>query len=205
MSEILVENFDSLTFDEWVDFVFEGSWLRYKGNDYFGLDDLNADINIFAENCIKLFQNPAFLLEKFDSKQLENGFFDFILSPRVSLNWWVWDIKYPSELRRKLILESVNVFKEIFAKNPLEHSCFMWWDCLRNFNDEKDLEVMKWMFEALSEILKIDSVDCQMSALHGLGHIEHSEKKDLIKKFLKENPNFTDKEYASAAIIGHIL
>ena len=80
----------------------------------------------------------------------------------------------------------------------------MWWDCLRGFDEDIDIKVYDWMFEALSEILKIDTFDCQMSALHGLGHIEHPEKKNLIETFLRQHPEFEEKEYALAAIKGEV-
>jgi hypothetical protein len=204
MDESLTQNLDKLNFDEWLDFVFDEKWADSK-TEYEELSDFEGNLEVFVENCIKLFENPSFLLEKYNSIQLESGFFYFILSPRVSLNWWIWDKRSSIDLRRSFISSSVNIFENVFTKNALEHSCFMWWDCLRDFRDDKDLKVSDWMFAALSRILKINSLDCQLSALHGLGHIEHQGKKDLIETFLRRNPNFADKEYALAAIDGKIL
>ena len=199
------DNLDYLPFEDWLNFIFDEKWSSMKDKDYVDLDDLNADIEIFVGNCIKLFEDPTLLLERYNEKQLEGGLFYFILSPKVSLNWFLWRKDKPVYLRRRFIASSVNFFKKIFTVKPLEHSCFMWWDCLRDFGDEKDPQVNEWMFEALSRILEIDSIDCQMSALHGLGHIEHVGKKTLIEKFLRRHPRFEDKEYALNAIEGNVL
>ncbi len=205
MNQTLIENFDNLAFEDWVEFVFDSKWSSSKYEDYVELADLDGDIEVFVKNCIKLFENPAFLLEKYEPEQLEGGFFGFILNPKVSLDFWIWDKNSAPDLRRQFLFSSVNVFKQVFTKKPLEHSCFMWWDCLRNFDEDKDLKTADWMCEALSQILEINSVDCQLSALHGLGHIEHRDKKKLIEKFLQQNPKFDDKEYALMAIEGNVL
>ncbi|MEP6902228.1 MAG: hypothetical protein ABJA66_10790 [Actinomycetota bacterium] len=205
MYDSLIQNFDNLSFEHWLDFIFDEKWSSSKYEDFIDLSDLEADIEIFVRNCIKLFENPGFVSDKYSAKQLEGGLFYFILSPKVELNWWIWDKNNSPDLRRKFIFSSVNMFEHVFATNPLEHSCFMWWDCLRDFSEEKDLKVVDWMFETLSKILEIDSFVCQMSALHGLGHIGHSGKKDLIENFLLKHSDFADKDYALSAIDGNIL
>jgi len=205
MNNSLIQDFDNLSFEDWLDFVFDAKWLSSKYEDYVELSDLGGDIEVFVKNCIKLFENPSFLLDKFSAEQLEGGFFGFILNPKVSLDWWLWDKDSPTDLRRQFIFSSVNVFKQVFAENPLEHSCFMWWDSLRGFSDDKDSQVAKWMFEALKQILEINNLDCQLSALHGLGHIEHGGKKKLIEGFLSRHPKFPEKDYALAAIEGKVL
>ena len=195
---------DNLSFENWLNVVFDAKWTSSKDYDdgYFWVGD---PLDVFVENCLKLFEDPAILLERFSAEQLEAGFYNFILSPRVGLDLWLWNKKNPAGLRRGFILSSVNVFEQVFTKVPVENSCFMWWDCLRGFAEDKDLKVADWMFAALSQILEIDSRACRLSALHGLGHIEHKGKKNLIEKFLRQNPDFDDKEYALAAIEGKVL
>lgn len=185
MNVSLIQDFDNLSFDDWLDFVFEAKWSRLGDKDWMELSDIDADIEVFVGNCVKLFEDPEFLLKRYDEKQLERGFFGFILSPHAGLNWWLWDKNQSEDLRRRFIFSSVNFFKQIFTVNPLEHSCYMWWDCLRYFGDKKDLKVADWIFGALSQILEIDNQYCRLSALHGLGHIEHKGKKDLIEKNFK--------------------
>jgi hypothetical protein len=58
--------------------------------------------------------------------------------------------------------------------------------------------------------LKIDSIACQESALHGLGHWElfyPAEVAEIVDQYLKENPNLRSelKNYALDAREGHVL
>ena len=198
-------NLQNCKFDEWVDFIFDylsdeerlNEWSREVGILQTFRDD-------FAKKCIRLFKEPEFLLKKYSSEQIEKGF-DFIFGPYVLITMWLWDKDADVGLRREFIFSMLPVFEKVFTVNPLENACFMWWDYLRGFNKDKDLRVMEWMFDTISEILKIDSFDCQMSALHGLGHIEHPKKKSLIETFLRRHPNFPEKNYALAAIDGKVL
>lgn len=197
---------DELSFEEWIEFVFNHEISEPRYSWYY--DDykyIYGSSEKFAENCIKLFNNPEFLLERFTVEQLDQGFFGFILGPGSYNHLRLWDKENDVALRREFIMSSVKVFEKLFTKNPLIHACFMWWDSLIYFDDDGDERVKDWMFEALSQILKIDSLDCQMSALHGLGHLEHNGKKDLINSFLTNNPDFPDKEYAFEAIEGKVL
>jgi hypothetical protein len=200
-------NTDKFSFDEWIDLVFDHEPAQSISQAWYWDNDLYfyGSKEHFVENCIKLFKNPEFLLERFTAEQLDEGFFGFILGPVNGMESWLCDKAESPELRREFIMSSVSVFEKLFTKNPLESSCFMWWDSLRNFQDDKDPKTAEWMFEALSQILKIDSLDCQKSALHGLGHLEPEGKKKLIEDFLANNPNFPEKEYALAAIEGKVL
>jgi len=46
-----------------------------------------------------------------------------------------------------------------------------------------------------------------MSALHGLGHLRHESKEEIIRAFLGNCPNLDDEigEYAHKAIAGTVL
>jgi hypothetical protein len=83
----------------------------------------------------------------------------------------------------------------------------MWWDLLRNFDDERDAKVKDAMLAALSRILQLDSPHCHLSALHGLGHLEHDGKREIIERFLETNPRLDEemKAYAAAAIESRVL
>ena len=54
------------------------------------------------------------------------------------------------------------------------------------------------MFEALVQILRLDSVPCQRAALHGLGHLRHRETEKAVEDFLARNPNLPEKDRAYA-------
>ncbi len=196
-------NLDEFTFDDWVKFIFDRTPNEDQNKRWYGNIINEGSQEIFAENCIRLFKSPEFLLESYSSWQLDEGFGEFILTEGIHF-WRLWGKNKDADLRHEFILSSVSLFEKLFTKKPLKFSCFMWWDCLRGFNEDKDTKVFDWMFEALSQILDIDSVDCQLSALHGLGHIEHHGKKNLIENFLRKYPNFTHGDYALATIEGNI-
>ncbi len=192
--------FKNRSFDEGVEFIFNYLSDEELQNKWYAVEGIATRFgDNFAQNFTKIFNNPESLLDKFTLEQINQGFI-FILGPKVLIRMWLWNKNNNPELRQEFIFSMVNVFEKIFAKYPIQNACFMWWDYLRGFNDDKDLKVMNWMFQALAKIIKIDSVECQMSALHGLGHIEHFGKQKLIEKFLKQHPNFPLKDYALAAI-----
>ncbi len=194
-------------FLDWLDFVFDERWAHGLQNEdeYLDREDLGIDIDDFVRDCIRLFRNPDILVGRFNPAQLDSGFFSFILSPRMELCWWIWDRNSDADLRRDFILSSVTVFERVFTKVVTQHSCFMWWDALRDFSDDPDSRTADWMFEALSQILAIESDDCRESALHGLGHLRHRGKRKLIEGFLRQNPGCDCRDYALAAIEGRVL
>lgn len=83
----------------------------------------------------------------------------------------------------------------------------MWFDLLRYFGQDRDQRVVDEIYLALEKILFMDSFDCQGAALHGLGHLDHPDKKDLITKYLREHRDLHPevRRYAKAAIKGNVL
>jgi hypothetical protein len=63
------------------------------------------------------------------------------------------------------------------------------------------------MFQAMTKILESPLLACQVSALHGLGHVEHIGKRQVIEEYLQCNINLDieTREYALAALKGEIL
>ena len=83
----------------------------------------------------------------------------------------------------------------------------MWWDLLRGAPQDEYLELTEFYFHAMGEILQLPYLQAQGSALHGLGHLEHPGKPELIKNFLKQHPCLDEDyvEYAHAVIEGKVL
>ena len=63
------------------------------------------------------------------------------------------------------------------------------------------------MIAALDQILGLPVRHCQMSALHGLGHLRHESKDEVVRAFLSTHPHIDDemREYAAGAIAGTAL
>lgn len=198
-------NLNEYSFSEWVKFVFDHSVSEpawYWDDEW----DWEDDPKLLLEYSIKLFRDPEFLLDEYSPEQIEQGFW-FLLGSAGKLERWIWDKDIDWLLRRKCIKSMVNVFDRLFMKNPLVESCYMWWDLLRDFSDDPDPRVEEAMLEALSQILNMHSFDCQISALHGLGHLKHEGKRNVIEGYLDSHPNLDakTKEYALAAIEGRVL
>ena len=200
-------NLNELSFDEWVIFAFDHpvskpSKAWYWDNEW----DWEAEPEHILRYSIKLFTNPQILLEKFSYEQINQGFW-FLLGATNQLSDWIWDEKIEWEMREEFINSMKSVFTDLFATNPIEDACFMWWDLLRDFSNDQDSKVKDAIFNVLSQIIKLDSPNCQNSALHGFGHLEHEGKKAIIEEYLKAYPNLDDdiRKYALAAIEGKVL
>jgi hypothetical protein len=197
-------NLNNYSFDEWVKFVFdhpvfEPAWYWDDAWDWEG------DPNVVLKNASRLFSSPEFLLQEFRPEQIEQGFW-FLLGSAGKLDRWVWAKEIDWTIRKDCINSMVNVFEQLFVKNPLGETCYMWWDLLGEFRDEGDPAVRGEMLESLSRVLKIESYDCQISALHGLGHLTHGGKKKIIEEFLNVRSTLDEKtkEYARAAMEGKV-
>jgi hypothetical protein len=200
-------NLNNRSFDDWLIFAFDHpistpSTAWYWDDEW----DWEAEPEHILKYSIKLFTNPQVLLEKFSYEQINQGFW-FLLGATNQLSDWIWDKEIEWTLREKSIKSMEGVFTDLFSANPIQDACFMWWDLLRDFSDEPDQKVINTMFETLSKILKLESLDCQESALHGLGHLEHTSKKSVIENFLRKYSNLDEdfRKYALAAIEGKIL
>jgi hypothetical protein len=224
-------NFDFLlSFEKWVKFVFdhppsdeiERSWYCSDECDDFW-DEWHYGDKANRESHLKyateLFHAPAFLRSTYSPKQIDQGFW-FLLNWHhgFGLNGLIWDRRLSWPIPEKCILAMVKVFEDVFVELSNLDSCYMWWDLLLHSGTEDDPDndprLKEAMFQAMSKILEIPSLDCQISALHGLGHLKHPAKKAQIENYLARNPNWevklpgggiTVREYALAAIEGKVL
>jgi hypothetical protein len=101
----------------------------------------------------------------------------------------------------------VPLFEKFFSRKPLGYTCHMWFDLLRYFGEDGDKRVVNELYLTLEKILLMDSFQCQASALHGLGHLDHPAKQDVITKYLRKHRDLYPeaRRYAKAAIKGRVL
>jgi hypothetical protein len=209
----------SPTFDEFVAFLFDRNVaLESKGKDYWYWHvTVEFDAEVIAGYYVQLFRQPEFLLERFTKAQLEEAFWAI---PSYSLDCSVIRIINDSDLslslREECIRSMAELFRRLFAREPLNTSVQMWWDSLcydwhcgnrsRGPGGE-DLKLQDIFFQTLAEVLTIDSWVCQAAALHGLGHLHHPKTKELIDRFVSEHNFLTEehKEYALAAARFEVL
>jgi hypothetical protein len=56
--------------------------------------------------------------------------------------------------------------------NPLNHTCYMWWDIIPFYGKSGDAreQLDQTMLDVMAKTLEIDHEACREGALHGLGH-----------------------------------
>lgn len=205
-----------LTFDEWVEFVFDHpvtdpAWHWSDEWEHYASDGVKL-----LRYLIRLFREPSFLFEKYSPAQLEQGF--WFISGLLCLARFMglpWQKNLPWKLRRDLIESMFDLFERFFALNALDTSCFMWWDGLAygyhmtdgKPDDANGARVQQAMFETLKRILYLESRACRMSALHGLGHLKHPELEKTIDGFLAAHADVDEelRQYALACRTGKIM
>jgi hypothetical protein len=206
---------------EWVSFVFDHPIPQVGEKEWYWQEEWEheADNSLMLEYSIRLFRNPTFLLDTYSHEQLEQGFW-FLLKPFGFLEKGLKDVSVEWLLRKECIISMGDLFELLFAVKPLDDSaCYMWWDLVISgyfktahtswhplIVDDKDAEAQQAIFETLCRILKLDSRECQKSALHGLGHLNHPLTAQTIEAYLNDNRMIDGelKEYAIKCIKGEI-
>lgn len=201
------------SYAQWLAFVFDHPVPQAAEKEWYWQDEWEheADYSRVLEYLVRLFRNPTFLPDTYSQEQLEQGFW-FLLRPMGFLEEALKDTKLEWRLRRECITSMGDLFERLFAVNPLADSaCYMWWDLIISgyfetshtswdplIVEDKDAEAQEAVYETLCRILKLDSRECQKSALHGLGHLNHPLTEPTIEAYLNEHPmiDVELKEYA---------
>jgi len=198
------------SFDDFVAFLFDRDVsLESKRQDYWYWHvEVEFDAREIGAYYVQLFRQPEFLLTRFTKLQLEEGFWAIqVHNLDCSVARIIDDSEVPLSLRKDCIRSMADLFKRLFAAEPFDSSVQMWWDSLcydwrcGNRNRERggeDLELQDIFFQALADVLSIDSWTCQKAALHGLSHLHHPETKELIERFIEEHPSLMQEQKASA-------
>jgi hypothetical protein len=202
------------SFEDFVSFLFDHDVPAEseKYDPWYFHVDVEFDAKTICAYYVKLFRQPEFLLTHFTKPQLEEGFWA-IQGPNLDCSVFriINDSDQPLSIREECIDSLADLFKRLFANEPLASSSIqMWWDSLcydwhcGNRSRERggeDLELQDMFFQALAKVLVIDSWTCQGAALHGLAHLHHPHSKELIHRFVEEHPSLTQeqKAYALAA------
>jgi hypothetical protein len=205
----------NFSFEEFVSFLFDHE-VPAKENDaesgkydpwYFHVQ-VEFDAKKICALYVQMFRQPDFLLSRFTKPQLEEGFWA-IQGPNLdcTVSRIIDNSDLPLSIREECIRSMTDLFKLLFAEEPLDTSVQMWWDSMcyawhcGNRNREsggEDLELQDILFQALAKVLAIDSWICQGAALHGLGHLHHPHSKELIDRYVEEHPSLTQEQIAYA-------
>ena len=204
----IIDDISNASFEEFIDCLFV-----HKLSDWVNFNPLRT-INFY----IRLFNDSTILFGKFSREQLEGGFWT-IQSPALdlSMGYLIGDPNIPLELRLACIKTTYDLFKDFFSVDILVNSGSMWWDCVLDtykskfrqgiVNDSEDGIIRSTIFETLSQMLKLASLDCQGAALHGLGHLHHPDTEQVIMTYLETHPELDEEmqDFALDCITGDIM
>ena len=190
-------------YERWIRFAFDHP---VSGKPWYYTEEMHFVCNPSAviTYYARLFRDPWPSLSAYDDARLEQGVW-FVVGSQLAE--WLWDDDIPLNLRLECVAAMPAMFREFLADRPLETACWMWWDMLRTFDDHPDARIVEAMVRALAEVLLVPARHCQMSALHGLGHLRHESKEEIIRAFLGNCPALDNEigEYAQKAIAGTVL
>jgi hypothetical protein len=203
MSDAKIIDSRGYSFEEWLRFVFDHPVADPAWN-------LAPDIEIVSDPrsevgfATRLFQDPVRSLRAYSREQVNQGLWLLLCH---QLCEWLWDDEIPLQLRLECIGAMPTFFREIIAVRPVGDVDYMWWDLIKPFEEEPDRAVVEAMFQSLRDVLSIPDRECQRSALHGLGHIEHDKIEELIRDYLDAHPEFNswDRKEAEDVILRKLL
>ena len=178
-----------LTFDDFVEHAF-GHEVRFHGNPWFfdlDHDSWDPTPGEAVAHATRLFEDPAAALEWFSDAQIAQGLTYLFSTSASGDNGWFSSTEVPLPDRVRLIESIGELFEKLFLPRCQPHLghrsegearslngvCYMWWDEFPSIALPKDPNRAALHAAALCTMertLQIDSIACQESALHGLGH-----------------------------------
>ncbi|PZM83985.1 MAG: hypothetical protein DKT66_04910 [Candidatus Melainabacteria bacterium] len=205
------------SYNEFLDFVFDHPVEKqpwYFGSKVQVVFDAVHNTDLLTE----LFSNARALLEKYSRDQLEHGFWALQSGRLIDglLPNLMFDQSVPFEKRADCIRAMFFLYRDLFSVDDLHTSSNMWWDSISSSNQvgwrspstlEDNMKVQDVMFDTLTQILYLESEECQGAALHGLGHLRHPNTEKVIRDWIATQPDLPedDLEYAEACIPGEIM
>ena len=209
----------NLTFDEWVDYIFDrpidDTWYWETGDDEKPVRWKPGPTTI-ASYLIRLFEQPAFLVDRFSVDQIDQGF-DFICGGISRYLTTALSDPTAKELHVRLI----------YAIHPLYRDCFARLSPDSPAEDTDDTQVVPRMFvdlwdedtlcragssrwythlvtpilDVLERILQLDSPACQRSALRACWYLRqyHAQRVlAIVEKFRRQHPRLNSEVRARA-------
>ena len=159
---------------------------------------------------------------RLDDAQVTQGLWELVgssgdLHPLLSA-----ELPWPD--RKQGILSIAALYESLFARrcspdlshqndsdgNPLNSICYMWWDLFPTWGQPREAEHVDrdaTLLEVMGRALRLHSVACKESALHGLGHWHMhypAETSRIIERFLEREADLGPEllAYARSASTG---
>ena len=219
---------NSLTYSEWLEHCF-GHEVRVHGNPWYFDPDTshwNPPADEALSHLIGLFENPL-SLENFADSQISQGLNYLVNTMATGDPGWFSSRSVSVSHRLRAIRAIYSLFDQLFrprcapimshldeeGANPLNGNCYMWWDSFPSValpDDPDRLALQDAALAVMGEILTLDSIACQESALHGLGHWQREHPtivESSIDRFMQSNTALDHRlvAYAQAARCGCVL
>ncbi len=181
----------NLSYDDWIEHVFSHDVRTQAAAWYF---DLDADLwagspEETVAHLTRLFEDPEPALFYFSDAQIDQGLRYIIDNGAGDLLSAVRDVRLPLKDRLRCVGAIRSVYDKLFlprctphlshldqseaGSGPLNTICYMWWDIIPGITtpDDPHRHAMNdATFGVLQHALALESIACQESALHGLGH-----------------------------------
>ena len=181
------------TFADFVSFFFGGGAVAFQ-RDCVTVSDPMYDAQTVVRFYSKLFSESCIVLRGYERSSVDAGFAAMV-DPNVPmcLMELIWQANVPLNLREKMIMSIVSLYRDFFDHDPLFGTPFMWWDRIaydfecgnRQRSDNfETARLQDCIMDALVQILSLPSIHSQRAALHGLGHLHHPRTREVIERYL---------------------
>ncbi len=218
-----------LTFEQWLTYIFDHPVNESMLEWYWAADAdwWDGPAALTVEFLTRAFENAAALFQPYSDAQLNQGLW-FIASNACSNHMFaLLDPGVAWSARQRCVRSMHSLYEQCFARrstrhlghldeagaNPLNSVCYMWWDILPiapQPNNPDQTGPDREILSVMESTLQLDSLACQESALHGLGHWQHDYPRrvtEIIDAFLRRHTELREdlRTYALSAYRGCVL
>jgi hypothetical protein len=176
-----------LSYDDWIAFVFDHPT---SGPDWYWGEDAsywNAPASLTVDYVTRLFEKPLPALSAFTDAQL-NLSLHYLIGPELGEHMLCLnDPTVSIDVRERCVRSCESLFGQLFGSRcsahlsdrdepgsaPLNAVCYMWWDTMPvsgGPNPDDRVVLHRTALDTMAAVLEMNSLACQESALHGLGH-----------------------------------
>jgi hypothetical protein len=216
-----------LPFEDWLHFIFDHPT---EGPEWYGHPDApfwNGPPALTAQYVARLFEDPCAPLAEYSDAELNKGLW-YLISPGLGEHMLCLDDpELPIAERVRCVRSIESLFRKLLLPRcshhlshnnwqgaaPLNSICYMWWDIMPVYGGPRaqDRDALhRAALETMIAVLQLNSLACQESALHGLGHWRayHPEQiESVINAFIVAHPTAHPDllTYARSARCGCVL
>jgi hypothetical protein len=219
-----------LPFDDWIEHVFSHKAGGQEPQWWFDLDAplWDGPAARTVAHLTRLFEDPEPPLEYFHDLQIAQGLYYMIDSGAGAMSLALFDPSVKLADRERGVRAILPLFAKLMAPRaaahlshldrqtagggPLNGICYMWWDvfAIGGAEETARAKLDDAIFKVMVRTLALDSIACQESALHGLGHWprkDFARVGPVIDAYLARSPKLRPElaAYASAARAGCVL